>query len=89
LTATAITEISSPACLPTTDPPRTTPVAGSLTIFTKPFVWLSMSAFGEAENGTLVTRTFRPSANGLCVGDIVDSLLVHPSLSEALAEAAE
>ena len=27
--------------------------------------------------------------NGLAVGDIVDSLLVHPSLSEALAEAAE
>ncbi|MEO6317955.1 MAG: FAD-dependent oxidoreductase [Acidimicrobiales bacterium] len=27
--------------------------------------------------------------NGLRVGDIVDSLLVHPSLSEALAEAAE
>lgn len=27
--------------------------------------------------------------NGLGVGDIVDSLLVHPSLSEALAEAAE
>ena len=27
--------------------------------------------------------------NGLCVTDIVDSLLVHPSLAEALAEAAE
>jgi dihydrolipoamide dehydrogenase len=27
--------------------------------------------------------------NGLRVTDIVDSLLVHPSLSEALAEAAE
>lgn len=27
--------------------------------------------------------------NGLTVGDIVDSLLVHPSLSEVLAEAAE
>jgi dihydrolipoamide dehydrogenase len=27
--------------------------------------------------------------NGLTVADIVDSLLVHPSLSEVLAEAAE
>ena len=37
-------------------------MAGSLTIFTNPRLWLSMSAFGEAENGTLVTRTLRPSA---------------------------
>ena len=38
-------------------------MAGSLTIFTKPRVSPSMSAFGVPENGTLVTRTLRPSAN--------------------------
>jgi hypothetical protein len=36
-------------------------VAGSLTILTKPRLWLSIRAFGDAEKGTFVTRTFRPS----------------------------
>jgi hypothetical protein len=63
VTATAMTEMSSPACRPTTEPPSTTPVAGSLTIFTNPFVWLSMRALGEPEKGTFVTRTLRPYAN--------------------------
>ena len=62
VTAMASTETSSAAWRPTMDPPSTTPVAGSLTIFTKPRLWLSISALGEAEKGTLVTRTFRPSA---------------------------
>ena len=35
---------------------------GSLTILTNPRLWLSIKALGEAENGTLVTRTLRPSA---------------------------
>ena len=36
VTARAMTEISSAACRPTIEPPSTTPVAGSETIFTKP-----------------------------------------------------
>ncbi|MFP5256764.1 MAG: dihydrolipoyl dehydrogenase family protein [Acidimicrobiia bacterium] len=39
--------------------------------------------------GELISVIAVAVTNGLCVGDIVDSLLVHPSLSEALAEAAE
>ena len=36
VTAIAITEMSSAAELPTIEPPRTTPVAGSEMIFTNP-----------------------------------------------------
>ena len=46
VTATATTEISSAALRPTTEPPSTTPVAGSERIFTKPRVSPLMSAFG-------------------------------------------
>lgn len=62
MTATAITEMSSAACWPTMEPPSTTPVAGSDTILTKPRGSSLMSALADAENGTLVTRTLRPSA---------------------------
>ena len=54
--------MSSAAWRPTIEPPSTTPVAGSQTIFTKPRLSLSISALALAENGTLVTRTLRPSA---------------------------
>jgi dihydrolipoamide dehydrogenase len=39
--------------------------------------------------GELVSVIAVAVTNGLRVSDIVDSLLVHPSLSEQLAEAAE
>src|SRR5690606_12138323 len=63
VTARAITEMSSAAWRPTIDPPSTTPVAGSETIFTKPRGALLMRALAVVENGTLVTRILRPSAN--------------------------
>jgi len=62
-TARARTEISSAAWLPTIEPPSTTPVAGSETIFTKPRGSLLINALGVVENGTLVTRILRPDAN--------------------------
>src|SRR5438105_2789447 len=63
VTARAITEISSAAWRPTIDPPSTTPVAGSLTIFTNPRGSLLIKALADAENGTFVVRTLRPAAN--------------------------
>jgi phage-related protein (TIGR01555 family) len=63
VTARAITLMSSAAWLPTMEPPSTSPVAGSLMIFTKPRGSLLMSAFAVLENGTLVTRILRPDAN--------------------------
>jgi dihydrolipoamide dehydrogenase len=39
--------------------------------------------------GELISVLALAVTNGLKVSDIVDSLLVHPSLAEALAEAAE
>ena len=63
MTARAITEISSAAWRPTIEPPSTTPVAGSERIFTKPRGSLLISALAVAENGTLVTRILRPTAN--------------------------
>ena len=63
VTARATTEISSEAWLPTTEPPRMTPVAGSEIIFTKPRGSSLMSARAEAPKGTFVTRIFRPLAN--------------------------
>ncbi len=60
VTAKAITEISSAAWRPTMDPPRITPVAGSLMIFTKPRVSPLIIAFADTENGTFVTRILRP-----------------------------
>ncbi len=62
VTARAITEMSSAALRPTIDPPRTTPVAGSERIFTKPRGSSRISALAFEENGTLVTRILRPSA---------------------------
>ena len=44
------------------EPPSTTPVAGSETIFTKPRGSSLMRALALAENGTLVTRILRPLA---------------------------
>ena len=58
-----MTEISSAAWRPTIEPPSTTPVAGSDTIFTNPRVSPLMSALAVVANGTFVTRTFRPTAN--------------------------
>ncbi len=52
VTATASTEMSSAAFWPTMDPPRTTPVAGSETILTKPRGSLLISALAEAAKGT-------------------------------------
>ena len=63
VTARATTEISSEAWLPTTEPPRMTPVAGSEIIFTKPRGSSLMSARAEAPKGTFVTRILRPLAN--------------------------
>ena len=63
VTAMARTEINSAACRPTIEPPSTTPVAGSDTIFTKPRGSSLMSALACDENGTFVTRTLRPSEN--------------------------
>ena len=51
VTATAMTEMSSAAWRPTIDPPKTTPVAGSDRIFTKPLVSLLMSALADASFG--------------------------------------
>ena len=62
VTARAMTEMSSAALRPTIEPPSTTPVAGSETIFTNPRKSPSMSALALAENGTLVTRILRPLA---------------------------
>ena len=55
--------MSSAAWRPTIEPPSTTPVAGSDTSLTNPRESLLMSAFAVVANGTLVTRTLRPSAN--------------------------
>ena len=63
VTANAIMLMSSPAWRPTMVPPNTTPVFGSEINFTKPVGSLWMSAFAVDENGTLVTRILRPSAN--------------------------
>ena len=63
VTATAITLMSSAALRPTMEPPSTTPVAGSDTIFTNPRGSPWISAFAFDENGTLVTRILRPTAN--------------------------
>ncbi len=60
--ARASTEISSAAWRPTIEPPITTPVAGSDTIFTNPRESLLIRALADTENGTLVTRILRPSA---------------------------
>src|SRR3546814_2559818 len=57
--ARAIAEVSSAACRPTIDPPSTTPVAGSETIFTNPRGAALMRALAVVENGTLVTRILR------------------------------
>ncbi len=50
------------------EPPSTTPVAGSDTSFTKPRGSLLISALADAENGTLVVRTFRPGGEGIGLG---------------------
>ena len=63
VTATAITAMSSAAFRPTIEPPSTTPVAGSDTIFTNPRGSPLMSALALALYGTFVTRIFRPDAN--------------------------
>ena len=140
VTASAMTAISSAAWRPTMEPPRTTPVAGSDRILTKPRESLLMSALAEADafamgrkirvtkvpfsaaakalinndsrgfvkilsdpatgvvlGGSIVGRhaaeliavvALAVTAN-LKVTDIVESLLVHPTLAEALADAAD
>ena len=68
VTASAMTEISSAAWRPTIDPPSTTPVAGSETIFTNPRGSSLISALADAENGTFVTRTLRPDGERVGLG---------------------
>ena len=62
VTASAMTEMSSAAWRPTIDPPSTTPVAGRTGSSRSPGIVVDQG-FALAENGTFVTRIFRPSAN--------------------------
>ena len=83
VTATAITEISSAACLPTMEPPSTTPVAGSDTSFTKPRGSLLIRAFADAENGTLVARTLRPAAKASAWARLTPAISGSVKMAEA------
>ena len=87
VTARAITLISSAAWRPTMDPPSTTPVAGSLMIFTKPRQSLLINAFGVELNGTLVTLILRPTANASASAKPTSA--ISGSVKMALAEAAD
>ncbi len=69
VTASARTPMSSAALRPTIEPPRTTPVAGSDTIFTNPRGSPLMSAFAFELNGTLVDADLAARSEGLRFGE--------------------
>jgi hypothetical protein len=83
VTANAITAISSAAWRPTIEPPSTTPVAGSDTIFTKPRGSALMRALADAENGILVTRILRPSAKASASASPTSAISGSVKMAEA------